>query len=47
MGSSPDGGSASDSGERYRGESYRASPQEPSKIETLIRATQQMIKEEE
>ncbi|XP_059921301.1 single-minded homolog 1-A [Gadus macrocephalus] len=47
VGSSPDGGSASDSGERYRGESYRASPQEPSKIETLIRATQQMIKEEE
>ncbi|XP_051722485.1 single-minded homolog 1-A isoform X1 [Ctenopharyngodon idella] len=40
--SSPDGGSASDSGDRYR-----ASPQEPSKIETLIRATQQMIKEEE
>ncbi|XP_067247632.1 single-minded homolog 1-A [Chanodichthys erythropterus] len=42
MVSSPDGGSASDSGDRYR-----ASPQEPSKIETLIRATQQMIKEEE
>ncbi|XP_028326684.1 single-minded homolog 1-A [Gouania willdenowi] len=42
--SSPDGGSASDSGERYR---YQCSPQEPSKIETLIRATQQMIKEEE
>ncbi|XP_077061945.1 single-minded homolog 1-A [Siphateles boraxobius] len=40
--SSPDGGSASDSGDRYR-----TSPQEPSKIETLIRATQQMIKEEE
>ncbi|KAF4103606.1 single-minded homolog 1-A isoform X2 [Onychostoma macrolepis] len=37
--SSPD---TSDSGDRYR-----ASPQEPSKIETLIRATQQMIKEEE
>ncbi|XP_028281258.1 single-minded homolog 1-A [Parambassis ranga] len=40
--SSPDGGSASDSGDRFR-----CSPQEPSKIETLIRATQQMIKEEE
>lgn len=45
--SSPDGGSASDSGDRYRGDHYRSSPQEPSKIETLIRATQQMIKEEE
>ncbi|XP_052000344.1 single-minded homolog 1-A isoform X1 [Xyrauchen texanus] len=45
--SSPDGGSASDSGDRYRGDQCRASPQEPSKIETLIRATQQMIKEEE
>uniref|UniRef100_A0A3Q1JXL8 SIM bHLH transcription factor 1b n=1 Tax=Anabas testudineus TaxID=64144 RepID=A0A3Q1JXL8_ANATE len=45
--SSPDGGSASDSGDRYRTEHYRCSPQEPSKIETLIRATQQMIKEEE
>ncbi|KAI4871207.1 hypothetical protein NFI96_003473 [Prochilodus magdalenae] len=45
--SSPDGGSASDSGDRYRGEHFRSSPQEPSKIETLIRATQQMIKEEE
>ncbi|KAJ8290872.1 hypothetical protein GJAV_G00018650 [Gymnothorax javanicus] len=45
--SSPDGGSASDSGDRYRGEHFRGSPQEPSKIETLIRATQQMIKEEE
>lgn len=45
--SSPDGGSASDSGDRYRAENYRCSPQEPSKIETLIRATQQMIKEEE
>ncbi|XP_028834773.1 single-minded homolog 1-A isoform X2 [Denticeps clupeoides] len=46
--SSPDGGSASDSGDRYRGDHhFRASPQEPSKIETLIRATQQMIKEEE
>ncbi|XP_039864425.1 single-minded homolog 1-A-like isoform X2 [Simochromis diagramma] len=45
--SSPDGGSASDSGDRYRADRYRCSPQEPSKIETLIRATQQMIKEEE
>ncbi|CAB1420671.1 unnamed protein product [Pleuronectes platessa] len=46
--SSPDGGgSTSDSGERYHGEHFRASPREPSKMETLIRATQQMIKEEE
>lgn len=46
--SSPDGGSASDSGDRYRGDHhFRSSPQEPSKMETLIRATQQMIKEEE
>ncbi|KAI9541376.1 Single-minded 1-A [Dissostichus eleginoides] len=45
--SSPDGGSASDSGDRYHADHYRCSPQEPSKIETLIRATQQMIKEEE
>uniref|UniRef100_A0A4W5Q207 SIM bHLH transcription factor 1a n=1 Tax=Hucho hucho TaxID=62062 RepID=A0A4W5Q207_9TELE len=44
--SSPDGGSASDSGDRYRADYFRASPQEQSKIETLIRATQQMIKEE-
>ncbi|KAM9426267.1 single-minded homolog 1-A [Pholidichthys leucotaenia] len=47
MVSSPDGGSASDSGDRYRTNRYRYSPQKPSKIETLIRATQQMIKEEE
>lgn len=47
MVSSPEGGSASDSGDRYRADHYRCSPQEPSKIETLIRATQQMIKEEE
>ncbi|XP_069573383.1 single-minded homolog 1-A-like, partial [Brachyistius frenatus] len=47
MVSSPDGGSTSDSGDRYRADRYRCSPQEPSKIETLIRATQQMIKEEE
>ncbi|XP_029599564.1 single-minded homolog 1-A-like [Salmo trutta] len=45
--SSPDGGSASDSGDRHRTDYFRVSPQEPSKIETLIRATQQMIKEEE
>uniref|UniRef100_A0A3Q3L5I3 SIM bHLH transcription factor 1a n=1 Tax=Mastacembelus armatus TaxID=205130 RepID=A0A3Q3L5I3_9TELE len=45
--SSPDGGSASDSGDRYRADRYRCSPQEPSKIETLIQATHQMIKEEE
>ncbi len=44
MVSSPD---TSDSGDRYRGDQCHASPQEPSKIETLIRATQQMIKEEE
>ncbi|KAM7420046.1 hypothetical protein PAMA_014654 [Pampus argenteus] len=44
--SSPDAGSASDSGDRYRADHY-SSPQEPSKIETLIRATQQIIKEEE
>ncbi|KAL4630611.1 hypothetical protein GN956_G16281 [Arapaima gigas] len=47
MVSSPDGGSASDSGDRYRGDHFRASPQESGKMETLIRATQQMIKEEE
>ena len=48
MVSSPDGGSASDSGDRYRGDHhFRTSPTEPSKMETLIRATQQMIKEEE
>lgn len=46
MVSSPDGGSASDSGDRYQADHYRG-PQEPSKIATLIRATQQMIKEEE
>nr|Q98SJ5.1 RecName: Full=Single-minded homolog 1-A [Danio rerio]AAK27261.1 single-minded 1 [Danio rerio] len=45
--SAPDGGSASDSGDRFRADQCRSSPQEPSKIETLIRATQQMIKEEE
>lgn len=47
MVSSPDAGSVSDSGDRYRADHYHCSPQEPSKIETLIRATQQMIKEEE
>lgn len=45
--SSPDAGSASDSGDRYRADHFCSSPQEPSKIETLIRATQHMIKEEE
>ncbi|XP_019896574.1 single-minded homolog 1-A [Esox lucius] len=45
--SSPEGGSASDSGDHYRADPFRTSSQEPSKIETLIRATQQMIKEEE
>lgn len=45
--SSPDGGSASDSGDRYRADHLSCSPEEPSKIETLIRATQQMIKEED
>ncbi|TNN71052.1 Single-minded 1-A [Liparis tanakae] len=45
--SSPDGGSASDSGDRFQADHYRCIPQEPSKIETLIRVTQQMIKEEE
>lgn len=47
MVSSPDPGSASESGDRYHSEQYQGSPHEPSKIETLIRATQQMIKEEE
>ncbi|KAF7654723.1 hypothetical protein LDENG_00065550, partial [Lucifuga dentata] len=47
MVSSPDGGSASESGDRYRSERYCSSPRGPSKIDTLIRATQQMIKEEE
>ncbi|XP_037836299.1 single-minded homolog 1-A [Kryptolebias marmoratus] len=45
--SSTDGGSASDSGDRYQADCYPCSPEEPSKIETLIRATQQMIKDEE
>uniref|UniRef100_A0A8C7VQE1 Uncharacterized protein n=1 Tax=Oncorhynchus mykiss TaxID=8022 RepID=A0A8C7VQE1_ONCMY len=51
--SSPEGGggSTSDSGERCRdgtgSDHFRASPQEPSKMETLIHATQHMIKEEE
>lgn len=47
MVSSSDGGSASDSGERFQAHQYCCSPQEPSKIETLIRVTQQLIKEEE
>lgn len=46
--SSPDGGgSTSDSGDRYHADHFRVTPREPSKMETLIRATQQMIKEEE
>lgn len=46
--SSPDGGgSTSDSGDRHHADHFRATPREPSKMETLIRATQQMIKEEE
>uniref|UniRef100_A0A8C5Q1G8 SIM bHLH transcription factor 1 n=1 Tax=Leptobrachium leishanense TaxID=445787 RepID=A0A8C5Q1G8_9ANUR len=45
--SSPDPGSASESGDRFRSEQYQTTHHEPSKIETLIRATQQMIKEEE
>ncbi|XP_062322501.1 single-minded homolog 1-A [Osmerus eperlanus] len=45
--SSPDGGSASDSGDRYRGDPFLSSPPEPSKMESLIQATQRMIKDEE
>ncbi|XP_019735582.1 single-minded homolog 1-A [Hippocampus comes] len=45
--SSPDRGSTSDSGDRQRTDQFRFSPQESSKMETLIRATQHMIKEEE
>ncbi|XP_061571317.1 single-minded homolog 1-A [Cololabis saira] len=45
--SSPDGGSASDSGDRYRADHHPCSPEPSSRINTLIRATQQMIKEEE
>ncbi|XP_054596641.2 single-minded homolog 1-A [Nothobranchius furzeri] len=45
--SSPEGGSASDSGDHYQADLYPYSPEEPSKMETLIRATQQMIKDEE
>lgn len=47
MVSSPEGGSPSDSGDRFQDDFYRCSPQESNKIQTLIRATQQMIKEEE
>ncbi|XP_076004677.1 single-minded homolog 1-A [Genypterus blacodes] len=45
--SSPEGGTANDSGDRYQGDLYRSSQQEPGKIGTLFRATQQTIKEEE
>lgn len=45
MVSSPDGGSASDSGDRYQTELYRCSPQESG--QTVMGATQQTIKEEE
>ncbi|XP_008322293.1 single-minded homolog 1-A isoform X2 [Cynoglossus semilaevis] len=45
--SSPDAGSASDSGDRYRVDHYHCSPHQPTKIETMNQATQQMIKEEE
>ncbi|XP_068189449.1 single-minded homolog 1-A [Antennarius striatus] len=45
--SSPDGGSLSDPGDRCQADHYCCSPQEPSKMETLIRATQQIIKKEE
>lgn len=45
--SSSDGGSASDSLERFQADLYHCSPQEPSKIKTLIRVTQQLIKEED
>ncbi|XP_014882067.1 single-minded homolog 1-A-like, partial [Poecilia latipinna] len=45
--SSPGGGSVSDSGGLYQADHHSCSPEEPSKIDTLLRATQQMIKEEE
>uniref|UniRef100_A0A3B5MGU8 SIM bHLH transcription factor 1b n=1 Tax=Xiphophorus couchianus TaxID=32473 RepID=A0A3B5MGU8_9TELE len=45
--SSPGGDSVSDSGDLYQADHHSCSPEEPNKIETLIRATQQMIKEEE
>lgn len=47
MVSSPDGGSASDSGDLYQTKPYLCSPQQPSKSQTLMGATQQTIKEEE
>lgn len=43
---SPDGGSASDSGDRYQPELYGCSPQEPGQTQALAGATQQIIKEE-
>nr|XP_061800544.1 single-minded homolog 1-A-like [Nerophis lumbriciformis]XP_061800553.1 single-minded homolog 1-A-like [Nerophis lumbriciformis] len=45
--SSPDGGSTSDSGDRQRSDQYCTSLQEANKIQTLIRATHNRIKEEE
>lgn len=47
MVSSPEGVSPSDSGDCFQDDCYRCSPQESDKIQTLIGATQQMIKEEE
>lgn len=47
MVSSPDGGSASDSGDLYQTKPYLCSPQQASKSQTLMGATQQTIKEEE
>eukprot|EP00066_Takifugu_rubripes_P014208 XP_011603474.1 PREDICTED: single-minded homolog 1-A-like [Takifugu rubripes] len=47
MASSPDGGSASDSGDLYQMKPYLCSPQQPSKSQTLMGATQQTIKEED
>lgn len=47
MVSSPDGGSASDSGDLYQTKPYLCSPQQPSKSQALMGATQQTIKEEE
>ncbi|XP_061529573.1 single-minded homolog 1-A isoform X2 [Phycodurus eques] len=45
--SSPERGSTSDAGNLQRTEQFRFSPKEPSKMDTLIRATHHMIKEEE
>lgn len=47
MVSSPDGGSASDSGDLYQAKPYLCSPQQPGKSQTLTGAPQQTIKEEE